>query len=391
MWWSREMLELIGFAVLGGAVAALVTSLVVPLVSRVAVSLRAVDSPGGRRMHQGVVPRLGGVAIGLGLALGPGAVAMARWPMWGDRIGRSDLVAFMLGTGIVFLVGLVDDVMGLPVWKKLLGQVAAATLIVLAGWEFRLLFIPGLGDVHLGELGSILSVIWIVGLTNAINLVDGLDGLAGGVVAIIAASLSVYSLLQQNYFSVVLLAGVTGACLGFLWHNWRGTIFLGDAGSLSLGYVLAVISVHGSTKSSAAVAVLVPVLALGVPAMDTLLVMLVRFLERPRSRVGDRFLAMFRADRNHLHHLLQEWARDRRHVVWGMYALVLAGCTSALVVAVKKSWAVGMALTVVELLAVVAVRRLGLSARLRAATLEERQRIRERIQQGEEPLPENEG
>lgn len=382
------MRDLIIFGLLSGGIAALVTGLTVPLVSRVALALRVVDYPGGRKEHTGAIPRLGGVSVALGLALGPGAVAVARWGDWGaNKVAKADLLALLGALTLVFLVGLVDDVLGLPVWKKFLGQTAAALILVGMGWRIDHIYLPGIGSVQLGYLGAILTVVWIVGLTNAINLIDGLDGLASGVIAIIAASLCLYSAYLGNFLTMILMAGVTGACLGFLHHNWKGTIFLGDAGSLSLGFLLAVMTLHGSMKSSTAVAVLVPVLALGIPATDTLLVMLVRFLGRPKSRLADRLLGMFKADRNHLHHLLQDWAGDRRSVVLVLYGLIVLSCVAALVVAVKENWVIGLVLVGVELGAVVAVRRLGLSARLKASAAEARRAIRERIARGEAPLP----
>ena len=135
--------------------------------------------------------------------------------------------------------------------------------------------------------GAVVSLLWIVGVTNAINLIDGLDGLAGGVVAIIADSLLAYALLQGNLRTVILMAATAGACIGFLRHNWApARIFMGDSGSLTLGFLLAAISVHSSLKAPAAVAILVPILALGVPVIDTLLVMGVRFLDRPKGRLA---------------------------------------------------------------------------------------------------------
>ena len=180
-----------------------------------------------------------------------------------------------------------------------------------------MLSLPGLGDVELGIFGEVVSLLWIVGVTNAINLLDGLDGLAGGVVAIVATGLLVYAVdLQDNLLAMVLMAAIVGACVGFLRHNWApARIFMGDSGSLTLGFLLAAMSVHSSLKAPAAVAILVPILALGLPVMDTLLVMLVRFLDRPHGPFVDRFLRMFHADRNHLHHVLEPFMARRARIV----------------------------------------------------------------------------
>src|SRR5260370_24629418 len=132
------------------------------------------------------------------------------------------------------------------------------------------------------------------------------------------------------------MAAPAGACLGFLRHNWEpARIFMGDSGALTLGFLLAAMSVHSALKAPAAVAILVPILALGVPVMGTLLVMAVRFLDRPPARPLRRFLRMFRADRKHPHHLLDQVGARRSQVVGLIYAVVVAFCVMALIVAVN--------------------------------------------------------
>src|SRR3989449_4926791 len=152
-------------------------------------------------------------------------------------------------------------------------------------------------------IGGLITVVWIVGVTNAVNLLDGLDGLAGGVAAIIATSLLVFACIQANILMVIVTSAVAGACLGFLRHNWApARIYMGDSGSLTLGFLLAVMSLHASIKGAATVAILAPFLALGLPIIDTVLVMGVRFVEKPQGSHVRRFAQMFQADRNHLHH-----------------------------------------------------------------------------------------
>ena len=365
-------------------IAGVVTSILVPLVAKIAFVVRAVDYPGGRKFHGTAVPRLGGLAIGAGLASGAGGVALMQWPVWGVRIARSEVAAVLIACGIVFLVGVVDDLVGVSVPKKFLAEIVAATLIVGIGWKFSVLGLPGGAALKLGSAGVVLTVVWIVGVTNAINLIDGLDGLASGVVAIIAASLLVFSVLQGSVFMVVLMAGVVGACLGFLRHNWApAQIFMGDSGSLSLGFLLAVVSVHSSLKSSAAVAILVPILALGVPVMDTLLVMVVRFLERPKGHATERVLRMFEADRNHLHHLMARHGANRRTIVRVIYLLVLVTCAMAMTVGLTKAYSLGIALVLVELAAVLLIRSLGFSRQARALSAEAREEMRGKLQQQE--------
>jgi UDP-GlcNAc:undecaprenyl-phosphate GlcNAc-1-phosphate transferase len=368
--------------------AGIVTNLLVPLIARLALALRAVDYPGERRQQARIVPRLGGIAILGGIALGSGSMAMMHWGEWAIRVGRSELVALAFGTLLIFLVGLVDDLLGVSAAKKFLVQFAAAWLLVSVGWSFEVLHLPWLGDVALGAWGPALSLVWIVGVTNAINLIDGLDGLAGGVVAIIGGSFLVYAVLHGNVLTVILMGSVVGACLGFLRHNRApASIFMGDSGSLTLGFLLAVTSVHSSLKAPAAVAILVPILALGVPVMDTLLVMLVRFLERPKGRFTGRFLRMFHADRRHLHHLLSAYGERRRGIVTPLYALVFLTCGLALLVAVTRSSILGGVLLVGEFAVILMLRNLGIIAGVRRLAQQKFFALREHLRQQEEGAP----
>lgn len=361
-------------------VAALATNLMVPPVTRLAVALRALDHPGERKQQAGAVPRLGGIAIALGIVLGIAVAVATRWDHWGTGIGRDELIALFLGTGLVFLVGVVDDLMGVSAAKKFLFQILAAWMLVKVGWSFEVLRLPGLGEVDLGLFGGAVSVIWIVGVTNAINLIDGLDGLAGGVVTIISVSFLGYALLQGNPGTVILMAAVAGSCIGFLRHNWEpARVFMGDSGSLTLGFLLAATSVHSSLKAPAAVAILVPILALGVPVMDTLLVMAVRFLDRPKGPVTGRFLRMFHADRNHLHHLLAHFGGERSRIVAVIYAVVLSFCTLALVVAVTGQTTLGVALVALEFSVILAMRQAGLAIQARRLARLQREEIKSEV------------
>ena len=373
------MLKLILFGLLAFGIANVATHLATPFAADAARAARVMDYPGGRRRHRGAVPRLGGLGIAVGLVLSTGAVALALWREWGAGIGRGELLAFALATGLVFLVGLADDVYGPPFWQRLAAEFMAAAVIVAAGWQFTVLGLPVVGTVHLGVLGPVITVLWIAGVTNAVNLIDGLDGLAAGIVAVIAASLMLYASVQHNVFTVLLMGAVAGACTGFLPWNLRGEVFMGDAGSLTLGFILAVMTVHSSLKAPAAVAILVPILALGVPVIDTLLVMLVRFVQAPRGKLARRALRMFRGDRNHIHHLLAEWAPNRKAVVWVMYAMVAASCAGAMVVVIGKSADVGLALVAAELVVIVLLRRAGYAARARQQAREQRREVREQM------------
>src|SRR2546428_12033484 len=187
-------------------------------------------------------------------------------------------------------------------------------------------------------IGGLITVVGIVGVTNAVNLLDGLDGLAGGVAAIIATSLLVFACIQANILMVIVTSAVAGACLGFLRHNWApARIYMGDSGSLTLGFLLAVMSLHASIKGAATVAILVPILALGLPIIDTILVMAVRFVESPQASHLRRFARMFKADRNHLHHRMARVAPQFKRIVLVIFFVAACFCATSLFVAETRT------------------------------------------------------
>jgi UDP-GlcNAc:undecaprenyl-phosphate GlcNAc-1-phosphate transferase len=373
-------IETLTLALAAAIAAGLVTDLAVPLAARAALALRALDYPGGRKIQLAVTPRLGGVAIAAGVAFGGAGVALATWSSLQARISRSEVIALALAAGLVFLVGVVDDVIGVSSLKKFGVQALAGILLVNVGWSFHVLSLPGGNSLDLGVFGPLLTILWIAGVTNAVNLIDGLDGLAAGVVSIIAASLLAYALLLGNPGTVILMAAITGACLGFIRHNWApAKIFMGDSGSLTLGFLLGAMTVHSSLKAPAAIAIVVPVLALGLPVLDTLLVMGVRFLARPHGGFANRLLAMFHADRNHIHHLLLAYGKSRRRVVGWIYGLVLTFCLLALAVALTRNPMLGLAVLAIEGAVMVVLRRSGMRRQLAERARIERLQLRDEI------------
>lgn len=374
------------YAVGAAVVAALSTNLMMAPVTRLAIALRALDHPGERRIQSTTVPRLGGVAIVLGLVLGAGGATVTLWGRIGTAIGRDELLAMLFGIGVVFLVGVIDDLVGVSAIKKFFFQFVAAWPLVYLGWSFEVLRLPLVGQIDLGVLAGPVSLLWIVGVTNAINLLDGLDGLAGGVVTIISVSFLGLAIMQGNAGTVLLMAALAGACAGFLRHNWEpARIFMGDSGALTLGFLLATTAVHSSLKARAAVAILVPILALGVPVMDTLMVMAVRFLDRPKSAPADRFLRMFHADRQHLHHLLSHFGGKRSRIVAVIYAVVLSFCILALVVAVTGQTTLGLALVGLEFAVILSMRRMGMTMEARRLARLQREEVKAEVLGHPEP------
>lgn len=338
-------------SVTSAIIAAVVASLLVPLAIRLAEVLDAIDHPNERKKQAQSTPRLGGIAIFMALSISGVGVSLAYGynPVAGSP--NDELLSIMLATGMIFLLGVVDDIVGASVVQKLAVQVAAAVLLVRAG-----VVIENVGGVELGIWGPLLSILWVVGVTNAINLLDGLDGLASGVVAIIASSFLVVAVLQPNReLTVIFSAAIVGACLGFLRHNWApARVFMGDSGSLTLGFLMAALSIQSASKTITTITVLVPILALGLPVVDTLVVMLVRLTRRNRGHLGRRVVGMFRPDREHFHHILERVGVSRKRIVLGIYSLVFAFCVFGLVAVSTKQ--LGLWLLVLELLVVLGVR-----------------------------------
>jgi len=316
---------------LGIAVSAAIVAVVAtPLASALAYRVGAIDEPGERRIHEGRIPRLGGLAVLLGslAVVHVGGLLHTGMPDVLDGHGwRSGW--FLGGLLVVTAVGLVDDIWRLRPVPKLAGQVVAATLAVLGGYAIRAITNPFTGDVvELGWMGTLITFVWIVGITNAFNLIDGLDGLAAGVGLIAGGTICLLAAWQQRPDVAVLAAALCGALGGFLLHNFHpASIFLGDCGAFLVGYTLAVLSIQGLQKGPTLAVVLVPILALGLPILDTAVAIVRRFADAGSGRV-------FRADSEHIHHRLALRTATQRHAVLILYGvsavLGLGACLAVL-------------------------------------------------------------
>jgi UDP-GlcNAc:undecaprenyl-phosphate GlcNAc-1-phosphate transferase len=322
-----------------GIAAILIAAMLTPIVRRFAVAVGAVDVPGGRRIHVTATPRLGGVAIVVAY-LTAVLATLSAWAVQNHADGWKPLGAF-LGAGILIaLAGALDDIRALGAKKKLFVQCVAASIAWAGGVRIvSTLAVPGFGHVEIGTpLSYVATLVWIVAFINAINLIDGLDGLAGGVAFFAAVTNLVVAVVTGNWLAAILNAALGGAVLGFLFYNFNpATIFMGDTGSMFLGYALgAAALMSGGQKESTVVSLLVPVIALGVPFTDTLLATVRRVLAK-RS--------IFAADREHLHHRLLDLGLTHRRVVLILYACSLLLCVAALAAALGRSWQVGAAIT----------------------------------------------
>jgi UDP-GlcNAc:undecaprenyl-phosphate/decaprenyl-phosphate GlcNAc-1-phosphate transferase len=271
--------------------------------ARVARRLGAVDRPGGRRMHDGVIP------LGGGLALLAGAVLPVV--LLADRVSHP-MKAILIGACLCALVGFADDVLDLPVAAKLAAQIGVATVPVAAGVSIDHVTLPILDPFSTGVLQYPLTILWIVGLMNVLNFVDGMDGLAAGVGAISAGTFCVLALSLGRVQPALIVAALAGACIGFLRRNFHpARVFMGDAGSMTIGFILASVAVLGVLKTAAAVAVGFPLVVLFVPLLDT------SFVIARRLKYGQ---APWQADSGHLHHRFARIGWGQRQAALLLYA-----------------------------------------------------------------------
>ncbi len=325
--------------------ALVVSALLTPIVRLLALQVGAIDTPDERHIHQRAVPRLGGAAVTV-------AFFVPLLVLFGLETGVAltfyseplRIVGLGIGGLTICILGAADDIRGVRAYQKLFVQAAAATLVYFCGFRIPGVTIPFVGTLEMGVFALPVTVLWIVGIVNAMNLIDGLDGLAAGIGFFACAVNLVVGALAGSPLVVLLSAALGGAILGFLFYNFNpATIFLGDSGSMFLGFVLATTSLMASTvKSSTAVAILVPVIALGVPIMDTLLAMARRVVERR---------PIFAPDRSHIHHRLLEMGVNHRRAVLILYGVSVLFAASAIVLAIGRNWEIGAALLVMSAVA----------------------------------------
>lgn len=330
-------------AIAAFSLALLSAAALVPFVRRLATNLGAVDLPHDRHIHTRAVPRLGGIALALAFFL-PLLLLFGLETGVARRFFAEPLHIVGLGVGglIVCGLGVLDDVRGVRAWHKLWAQLAAAAVAYACGFRIERILLPLLGQLDMGVFSPIVTALWIVAIVNAINLIDGLDGLAAGVVFFACVTNFCVGALHGNPLVTLLSAALGGAVFGFLLFNFNpATIFMGDSGSMFLGYVLATTSILGaSVKSSTTIAILVPLIALGLPIVDTLFAVVRRFLERR---------PLFSPDRGHLHHRLLAMGINHRRAVLSLYGLCVLFTTGAIAIAIGRNWQVGATLLVLSL------------------------------------------
>ena len=298
----------------GAAIAFGIVVLLTPAVGGMARMLGAVDRPDSRRLNRRPIPRLGGLAIFLGIIV----------PSLAFLDLSDEMRGVLLGAAVATVVGAVDDFRGLAPPTKLVGQVFAAAIPVAFGvWIDHVTF-PFFGVIDVPAwLGVPLSIFWIVAVMNMVNFLDGMDGLAAGVCAIAGSTYAILALSLGKADAAIISAIVAGACVGFLRHNFfPARIFMGDSGALCLGFILASISIQGLLKTASTVVLLLPLLVLAVPIVDTSFVVARRLKYRQ---------PIYGADRSHLHHRFLNigFSQRRAAVTMWLWCASLAGAALA--------------------------------------------------------------
>ncbi len=297
--------------------AALVVGLIVtPLVRTLAHRYGLLDQPGGRKVHQVPIPRLGGVAMAIAFGVAIGLATLAS-PDLGETEGLrpNRAPAILAGVGMLLLVGIVDDVRGMRPMVKLAFQAAAAVLAWWLGLSVDRIFLPW-AIVDLGPLALPITVVWIVGVINAVNLIDGLDGLASGVALTALGAFGLLAAVDGVDPTLPIIAATIGAAVGFLAYNlYPASIIMGDTGSMFLGFVIAAIGISLTQDGVRPVAPWVPIIALGVPLLDTAWAVV------RRTARGEAF---FVADRGHIHHWLLRQGLTHRDAMLTLTALSAA-------------------------------------------------------------------
>lgn len=327
--------------------------LVTPLVGRWAFQFGAVDRPDQRKVHNKVMPRLGGLAIYISFVA---AVLLTR-----EVTGQ--VAGLLVGGSLILLLGIIDDTRGLSPRMKLAGQIAAACAVIPFGLEVDSLTNPFSDElITLGLLSAPVTVMWIVSVTNAVNLIDGLDGLAGGTSCIAVLTLAAVVWIEANasggsqgQWEAIILAFIMAASLiGFLRYNFHpARIFLGDSGSMYLGFSVATLAVMGLAKSATFISVVIPIVILGVPILDTVFAIVRRYH-------GNK--PILQPDKEHLHHRLLQMGLGHRRSVLCLYGVNIVLGLSAILLTKLTPPQAAVFLVILSTVVIVAANKIGVTA-----------------------------
>jgi len=315
----------------------LVSMFLVPIVSRLAKKFRLVDAPGPRKVHKTPIPRIGGIVFVVStLALVLPLFFLDNKIGQSFRESRTEFITLLAGASFIFMVGLIDDLRSIRGYIKLLCLIVASLAICASGATLHSISMGSLFELETGWAAWPITILWIIMITVCMNLIDGLDGLAAGIAAIVCSSIILLALWTGQGAMAVLMLALLGSVMGFLFFNfYPAKIFMGDSGSMFLGFMIGAGSIVCQTKTSTLVGLAIPFLVMGVPILDTCFVVIGRhFLER-RS--------MFASDRNHLHHRLLDLGLHHRTVVIIIYAVTaISASIGVFMLTAEGGWPVGL-------------------------------------------------
>ena len=306
-------------AVIAAAFALGLNLVVIPTILRLAHRFKWYDLPDHRKIHTGLIPRLGGPGMYLSFLCVALLTPILVTLITGGTVTVGYTLRFIslfLGVSLIQAIGLIDDFRPINALLKFFLQLLAAIIVTAGGFLIRSVTLPYLGSLGLGLFAYPITVLWLVGISNAINLIDGMDGLAGGISAFAALSMGIIALIQGSTVTSVLCFALFGAILGFLVFNFPpAKIFMGDSGSLFLGFCLAVFPlVGGISKVSAFGTLLVPVTLLTIPILD----ISTSVIRRLRNKVS-----IIHPDKEHIHHKLLDMGLNQRQILWVLYGFSL--------------------------------------------------------------------
>ncbi len=316
---------------------------ITPAVKRFAIKIGATDKPNHRKVHQSEMARLGGLAIYIGFLVG-------FFILQPDNAEHHAL-PILIGSLIIVITGVLDDIIELSAKWKLFGQILAASVVIFNGVKVEFINLPFDAQLHLGWFSIPLTFLWIIGITNAINLIDGLDGLAAGVSSIVLITISGLAIFDGNLFVSALGVILLGSTLGFLVHNFHpAKIFMGDTGALFLGYIISVIALLGF-KNVTLFSLVIPIIILAIPISDTFFAIVRRLIhKKPLSS----------PDKSHLHHCLLRLGLSHRQTVLAIYAMSAFFALAAVMLTMATLWISMIIICVILIVIELLVERVGL-------------------------------
>ncbi|TYR80140.1 undecaprenyl/decaprenyl-phosphate alpha-N-acetylglucosaminyl 1-phosphate transferase [Priestia megaterium] len=317
--------------------------LITPLVKKLAFKIGATDKPNQRKVHQKIMPRLGGLAIFISFLVGYFILQPTS----------EYALPIVIGSLIIVITGVLDDMIELSAKIKLAGQLVAALIVVVyGGVQIDFINLPFDGRLEFGILSIPITILWIVGITNAINLIDGLDGLAAGVSSIVLITISGMAIMMGNMFVTSMGFIVLGSTLGFLIYNFHpAKIFMGDTGALFLGYMISVLALLGF-KNVTVISFIVPVIILGVPISDTIFAIIRRIVKKQPLSAPDK---------SHLHHCLLRLGYSHRQTVLIIYGMsAIFGLAAVIFSKVETMWGSFLVLAILLFAIEIIVEKIGL-------------------------------